>query len=326
MIHTFRIALHLNSEHIHHLRDAYGIEVLEIGSYLGNGFHGVSISGTRNPFNGILNFSMIIDVPSLFDRGDITVKDLALTEIRIKDILGSLFGDRELYNQHRLMRIDFRYDAIVADKDLREAYIKLFSKSYRRKERRLKELGRLNVQGLFEPYDTGLEHVNHSIESAVYDKMAERIAKKEPIMSYEQNVLRFEVRLKEDFIAYQQRQYGFQRSLKVYFSEEMYQKMMKKYILGTYLTNDFLRYSEGIRRVKESQFSVQKKRALESFLRLVSRGDLSSPQKSIAPATFNSRLADYEALHFHPVTIPDSWKNMPDHLENPLAFLLKDML
>lgn len=321
MIHTFKIIFEMKMKHIRYLQDAYSLDILEVGKFFGQVFEGVTMSTYRQKYKGVLMASMNVDVPLLLGRGDVSEEDLYLVVSRVKEILETVFGDRSLYDTHRLRRIDFRYDAVIEGASVRKAYVDLFSKSYRKKARRLRKTDRINIYGNLVDYETGLEHVNSSVETAVYDKPAERLAKRMPIKPYEKDVLRFEVRLKKDAIAYRKRRYGILNTLESYFTEEMYQQMMTEYILKTYLTEDFKRFSIAVDSVRESRFSVLIKKSLITFLRTVTRGDLSSPQESIAPATFKKRLAECAELNFHPITIPDSRKDLPDFLENPLFFL-----
>ncbi|MBY0221776.1 hypothetical protein [Sporosarcina aquimarina] len=321
MVHTFRLVFKLWRKHVWFLRNAYDIDAMEVGKYFGDTFNGVTLTVYRRPNKQALYLSLIVDAPLMLDKGEITEGDLLEIEGRLMEILTVMFGDQKLYHQHQLMRIDYRFDSIIEEASVRKAYVDLYNKSYRKKARRLKKSGRINVQGFYEEYETGVEHKNGSVETAVYDKMAERRAKKKPIKAYEKDVLRFEVRLKEKFMSYQKGEYEVPRELKVYFSKEKYRQMMYQYILGTYLTKDFVRYSLAVGYVERSQFGKQVQKAITKFLRTVSRGDLSSPQNSMAAATFNRRLAECTELGFHPITIPNSWKHLPDFLENPLSVL-----
>lgn len=321
MLHTIRIAFNLQTEHIRHLQDAYGIDPMDVGRYFGSVFDGKTVTIHRSPFNGNLSASVIADIPELLRKGDITEQDYSEVKAGLTNLMEVVFGDRNLYRQHRLMRVDYRYDVVVKDPFIRQAYVDLFSKSYRKKGRRLKKMDRINIQGIFEEYDTGLEHVNDSVETTVYDKEAERLDKNMPVKEYEKDVLRFEVRLKEDFLAHRKRYYGIPRSLEEYFSEKMYKEFMSQYILETYLSQDFMRFSSAINVVEDSAFTNRRKKAIAAFLRTVSRGDLSSPQKSMSPSTFKNRLTDCEESRFHPITIPNYRKDLPDLLVNPLASL-----
>ncbi|PIC94620.1 hypothetical protein CSV69_15765 [Sporosarcina sp. P26b] len=323
MIRTFGILLDLQLKHIEYMREAYEVDAFDTSKNFGRAFEGVTVTATRNRFTRVLHVNMTVDVPKMLNKGDITASDFLIVELKLKEIIDTLYGDDNLYYHHRLTRIDYRYDAVVEDQTIRQVYIDLFKKSYRKKARRLKEMGRINLQGEFEEYGTGLEHVNGSVETAIYDKMSERIEKKKPIKDYERDVLRFEVRLKKDFLAYQKREYDAERKLETYFTNDKYKKMMEKFILETYLVSDFHKYSQALEKIEKSHYSIRRKKSIENFLGIVTRGDLSSPQKSMSPATFKNRLTECNELGFHPITIPNTWKHVADCLGNPLAPLCK---
>ncbi|MBE1556008.1 hypothetical protein [Sporosarcina limicola] len=63
------------------------------------------------------------------------------------------------------------------------------------------------------------------------------------------------------------------------------------------------------------------KKSLESFIGMVTRGDLTTPQRSMSPRTFRNKLKNFKELEMHPITIPVRWKHVPDVLPNPLGTL-----
>lgn len=319
MIHTFKIISDLEAEHVIYMKENHGIETYELCGDLGSSFKGVEVCVVQQPYTNKFLASIFVDVPVMLNRGEITEADLPIITRKLEYVFGSFFGDKNLFHQHRLMRMDYRYDVVVESKEHRDAYIDLFEKSLRKKGHRQRKLGLINVKGKFVEYGTTIEHKNKSIKSMIYDKMTERIIKGEKVELYEKNVLRFEVSLEKDRLYYETKSKGLVRSLDNYFSCWSFVYYMKIYILETYLTQDFYRYANAIEMINESHLTLQRKKSLESFIRKVTRGDLSSPQEVMAPSTFRNKLKDFEEVGVHPITIPNRWKHVPDVFLNPLS-------
>ncbi|TQR17703.1 hypothetical protein [Psychrobacillus vulpis] len=321
MIHTFKLRLSLEEKHLQYLQDIHGIGIYEVGRTFGTTFKGLTISVVNVPYRNDLNAHIFVDVTEVLDKGDITVRDLPTIEAYLRDIVETVFGERALYDNHILMRFDYRFDVIILGELKRLDYIKLFGKSMRQIGKRHKKQGYHNIYGFFEDYQTGLIHTNDSIETIIYDKVAERKKKNKVIASYEKDVVRFEVRLKEDHLNYQFRITGLLKTLDNYFNDASFNYYVEKYLLKTYLTEDFYKFSKAINQIEKSNLSIICKKSLTKFLTIVSRGDLTSPQRSMARSTFNRRLLECKQLKVHPTTIPNTWKHAPNVMENPLAAL-----
>lgn len=321
MIHTFKLRVSLEDNHLQYLQDIHGIGFNEVGRTFGTTFKGLTISVVKVPYRNVLNAHFFVDVTEVLDKGDITVKDLPTIKDYLRDTVETVFGDRELYDNHILMRCDYRFDVIIEEEFIRLDYIKLFGKSMKRVGKRNKKQGYQNIYGFFEDYKTGLIHANDSIETIIYDKEAERKKKNKVIASYEKDVLRFEVRLKDDHLNYQYRITGLLKTLDNYFTEVSFNYYVKEYLLKTYLTEDFHKFSQATEQIGRSNLSKICKKSLKKFLTIASRGDLTSPQGSMAPSTFKRRLTECKQLKIHPTTIPNTWKHAPNVLENPLAAL-----
>ncbi|MBE1556010.1 hypothetical protein [Sporosarcina limicola] len=206
MIHTFRIISDLEVQHVNYMKEKYRIETYELCGNFGSIFKGVEVCIAKQLYTNKLHASIVVDLPVMLNRGEITNADFPFVTKTLENVFECFFGDKNLFQKHRLMRIDYRYDVIVESKEHRDAYIDLFEKSLQKKGHLQRKLGRFNVKREFVEYGTTIEHKNKSIKSMIYDKMAERIIKGEKVETYEKNVLRFEVALLVDRLYYEKNQ------------------------------------------------------------------------------------------------------------------------
>lgn len=125
MIHTAEFSIQLDYEHINFRKDHYGKEPISeiLHRHMMKGISSVEYS---NNFNA--SCKMVIDIPLILNKGDVEESDYEQVERYIKGALSIVYGDEQLFEQHNLSRVDYRFDIEVPDRNIRKVYFELFRK------------------------------------------------------------------------------------------------------------------------------------------------------------------------------------------------------
>lgn len=92
---------------------------------------GISSVEYSNNFNA--SCKMVIDVPLILNKGNVEESDYEQVERYIKGALSIVYGDEQLFEQHNLSRVDYRFDNEVSDENIRNIYFELFRKLKKKK-------------------------------------------------------------------------------------------------------------------------------------------------------------------------------------------------
>lgn len=249
--------------------------------------------------------SIIIDVPQILQRGDVYEKDYPIIKTFIKNCLGIVYGDSSLYHNHNLVRIDYRLDRVVKDCIHRQVYLELHHKTRKGYMRLLKSS--------HEIYKTSIYHRNGSLEIILYDKNLEAKAKNRKPERWEQDVLRFEIRLKNSHIYNLCKRTGEQKCLFNFFNEARYNEYLKKYLYNIYPLGNFYNFVQAEKIIEVSSNSLTLKRGLKNFIKKVSNGHLESPMSknyngAISKDTWRARIKILNDMNVNPITIPQKYK------------------
>jgi len=215
-----------------------------------------------------------------------------------------------MFDEHYLIRFDYRLDKKVEGKEVRKLYNDLYKKTCRKMGHMHKITGKKQDNGEFEKYDTSMYHSQKSIHTILYDKEAERHDKGEIVEKWEKDVMRFEVRLLKEHLknrSKKSRVYPLERKIKSYFKQGLFDEYVENYLIKAYLPGDFYTLENAEKMVHTTKLisltSTMKDR-MKVFLRKVSTYDLTVPKKEMSPATFRGRLKHLKEMNMHPVTIP----------------------
>lgn len=203
MIHTVELSVQLDKDHLQFRNEQFGNnsinQILHTVVIMG-----VSITEFRNKQSTYCK--VIIDIPLILNRGNVEEEDYEIIEKHLRRTFSTIYGDEQLYDQHKLKRIDFRLDTVVRDGKIIYIYFKLFSK-LKKKIFHLKK----------RTFTTSQYHQCKSLHTICYDKEKERLAKNEPVKEWERDVLRFEVCIKRAHLDYKKYKKGEPKHLKNYF-------------------------------------------------------------------------------------------------------------
>lgn len=246
---------------------------------------------------------LIVNVPKVLGRGLIVDDDYEEMKTKVSGLLVEHFGDQSMFQEHTLKRIDYRLDCQVTNPEHLKLYLKLFAKSKDKYNRMVKK-GILGRDGSIKSkFPNSNIHACKSTEIIIYDKEAERRAKKEPIQSWEEGVLRFEVRLKANHLKNKKRA-GRVDKLRDYWSVERHKEYIKSHLFTIYYRAPYHTHEKAKSIIYASSKTEKKKRMLVEFLIMVTKGSFNTPSKSLSKSTVRSRLKDLDELGINPNTIP----------------------
>lgn len=161
---------------------------------------------------GIWRFNLFVDFIKLLGKSEINKLDYLEIEKRMEKIILLIFKDEALGLEIILKRLDFRKDVKIIKKE-REILLKLYKKA-----RENSKFKKKNIE-----YNTTIYYSNKSITVVMYDKEQERNNKGKIIETYEENILRLEIRLFPRHLNSQKRE----KSLKTYLNNDIFQKYIE---------------------------------------------------------------------------------------------------
>ncbi|MGI2851605.1 hypothetical protein ACRS6Y_15220 [Bacillus cytotoxicus] len=322
MIHTFKLMFLLHYQEVQDLQRRLNIKYTHLNKYFDGVYPGVTMS-ISNSGNGQWKLYMVVDAIKLLGKPDITEADYLSLEKELKSILWNIVGHSSHYKNHILLRIDYRYDVLIRDKNERMLLMDLYrklTKSYRFQK---KYLGKVE-HGKYVPYNTTVYHSSKSIESIVYLKEEERIDKGEKVEDYEKDIVRYEVHVKENHLYYMEKKnekVQRPRKLWAYMQNEIYREYFRKYMFQIYHHGDFYKIDEVRKRLKNTSLSTQNKLKLIEFLKQISSHSVDTPltNKKMSKGTFKKRLEMLQDVGVNPVLIPKNHQpKAPSFMKNPL--------
>ena len=326
MIHTFKMFFELDYQEVQDLQKKFNIKYTEFNEHFAGSYAGVTMSIILCK-DGKWRLYMVVDAIELLGKPDINEADCGSIETELKYILSDIFGHSAYYRNHVLLRIDYRYDVIIKNKNDRQLLLTLYKKLTKSHRFQKKYLGKLK-DGVYVPYKTTVYHASKSVESIVYDKERERTEKGMRVKDYEKDVLRFEVHLKRDHLYYSENKKdncSRKRKLAEYMKKEVYQEYFQKYLLHIYYPGSFCKIDEARKRLRQSTLTNTNKLKLIDFLKQVSSHSVDTPlfnkdkKKRISKGTYNRRLAMLKEIDINPILIPKNYSpKAPSILKNPL--------
>lgn len=125
MIHTAEFWMKLDHEHLNFRKDYYGKETINqiLQRHMIKGISSVEYSNQLNP-----SCKMVVDIPLILNKGNIEAKDYDQVERYIKGALSLVYGDKQVFDQHYLGRVDYRFDIEISNERIRKIYFELFKK------------------------------------------------------------------------------------------------------------------------------------------------------------------------------------------------------
>ncbi|WP_153461405.1 hypothetical protein [Sediminibacillus terrae] len=336
MIHTFELMIFISYEDFQHICFKYDVNlnkfryvraaVKELNRKIKKFFPAYAVVRSWEQPNGDWNLQLKIDAVKLLNRGTIKEEDYDLVESDIRKFLTRHFGHSDYFDSHTLTRIDYRLDIELSDKKDRELLFHLLEKytvkfAYKEKIKWGKD-----ENDNPKKYETSQYHKCKSTELIIYSKEDERIANAEEIQPYDENIIRYELRLKNNHLNSMKRQdkggRGRTKMLKTYFSYQLWKEYMEKHVLPIVHAGDYYKITEAEKIITNSSFSKRKKESLREFLVMISKGSIDTPKKHMSLPTYRQYIRDLTSLGISPILIPKNlvtknYKAFPNCLKNP---------
>lgn len=328
MIHTAKFYVELNQTDVYFLQRKYRKEITQI-----NIIH----QGITTKFIykfGQWTMNVNIDFIEILGKCDIVQNDIEEIKTILNSYLYTIFEDlkRELI----LIRLDYRFDIKVMDKKKREVLMLLYKKTTD-KHRFQRKNGK---------YKTTIYFNSKSIHSIAYLKEEERIDKKGVVREWEENVMRFEVRLQNKHLNYMKRNYGLQKSLDNYLNKNFWDNYMHKNLGAILYSGDYYTIYHADKIIAKSALKENDKKFVREFLIDVSKKGIAGSKKIVdvskeeIPLTikqeekegkkekgkvkfkysrykFNRAINLLSQIHINPILIPINLKNSPSSIKNP---------
>jgi len=300
--------------------DYLGAAVTQLKDEVKKRFTAYSITWISCRADGNWNLHLKIDVVKMLNKGEILEDDYDSVESDIRKFLIRHFGHSLYFDSHTLKRIDYKKDVVVTYQKDRELLFHLLEKYTAKYAYKKKIKWGRDENGTPFKYLTSQYHKCKSVELNIYDKEVERIANGEEIQSYEENVVRYELRLKNSHLNSMKRKdkgKGRPKELRSYFSYQLWKEYMEKHVLPIIHRGDYYKITEAEKIIENSRFSKKKKDDLRAFLVQISKGSIDTPKKHISRPTYRKYLQELESIGINPILIPKNRTDFPNHLKNP---------
>ena len=245
-----------------------------------------------------------VNLNKLLDKDTIAETDFNRAKYLINKNFYGLFRYTYLGD---LSRIDYKADIKTPYKDL---YIKLIKKGCA-KYKALKQ---------YNNYSTSCYYNSASSNINIYDKEEELINnnKLEDIKKYE-DIIRFEVQIKNDKLYQLYKNQGICRELINYFTETDRNYFLNYYLRKIIYNGDYYYYgSKETEQILSKKYKRPMYNKLVKFQKNISKLGITKTRQLYNPSTFNNYIKKLEAVNINPIPLP---KNAPIKiLKNPFTF------
>ncbi|MGK4042957.1 phage/plasmid replication protein [Heyndrickxia oleronia] len=322
LIHTAKFYIEIEEIELGLLCRKFKEHVTMLAKKIDSNFKGITTTIT-NRFNQWWIF-INIDFIEILGKSDITKKDNNEIIKKINQYLFSIFGEND--KELTLIRIDYRLDAVVENSEHRSLLIKLYKKS----------IEHYGFKKKYDQFDTTVYFNSKSIQVIVYDKECERTAHLKDIKPYEEDVLRFEVRLTNRHLNYMKKACGLPKKLEYYLDNNFWLKYMKLNLLPAFFNGSFYKINIATKIIEQSSFKERDKTRLREFLCDISKHGFER-LKVLTVTTSNGnhkiKYSKYlikkfikmlEVLDINPLLIPKNYKlNLGKRkcIKNPFSHL-----
>lgn len=307
MVHTGQFYSSLTKENINYLREKFGSEVEFACDTLDELFPACSTSVF---FQYTWKLFVIVDFVKLLHKSDITEADLPAIETYL-DRYSQHFN--LVYEDLTLIRLDYRFDAKVEDVRVRELLLNLYQKCIYKSNHKKKIM-----------YDNSINFENNSIKIISYDKKEERISNHMKIESFEDNIMRFEVKLLNAHLNSNKHKKHVAKSLSSYFNDELYKQYIRTNLSPFFYTGDYYKISQAETIINNSIIKEKDKVFLREFIIIVSKNGVSYTKRKYSSYKFKKAISTLNSLGINPILIPKNSSKI-NYITNPLSTILNNL-
>lgn len=316
MVHTIQLYTNITFDEKDKIEKRLNKDIGQVMEEVSSNTKGITITGRGKIVDYYINIH--VDVTEILNKGDIREDDYNKVQKEIDNAIEKIVGYKlELI----LLRIEYRVDVYIESSSQRymlfHIYKKMILKSGFKKRKDKKE------------YETSVMYDSGSIQLMIYDKNAERLAKEEIPKEYEENMLRFEVKVLNNHLNYNKNKYNISKTLKNYFREDMKDNYMIKNIQKIVYKGDYYNIYGADKIINNSDLKEIDKKLVRDFLTDVSKSGITGAKlkknrdKSFKYTTYKYKkvIKLLEELNINPILIPKNLKS-PDgksysYIKNP---------
>lgn len=309
MVHTAKFFIQFENEEVYKLEEKYKENITLVSEKLNEKHNGITSYFTNYNKTWFMYFT--IDFIRLLDKVNIKESDYKEIEDKINKFIYEVFGVRD--KEAILVRIDYRLDVKVEREEERVLLFHLYKKT----------IEKYRFQKKYDKYGSTVYFNNKSVQATIYDKEKERYDKGEGIEEYEENVLRFEVRLQNrhlNSIKHSKKiENRLEKELKHYFKEKLYEKYMKQYFGHFLYKGNYYKMYRCEKIIANSNLSDKDKKELREFLIKVSKVGMQKVKSELTTHMFKKHIKQLELLQINPIIIPKNYKiDLPKgYITNP---------
>lgn len=348
MIHTLEFYVNITHVEKELIEQKHGQHIKGVIRKLGRQFSKFNIRIGKPMWNGSYNIYLQLDAVDLLGRtedGVIVPEDYELIQFHIQELEQQLF---DFPDRHFILnRIDYRLDLKVENEEHRKILFKLWrkiAKSYGRLKKRTKknttkeQKDGKEIYRSEKAYQTTIYLASKSIVVCLYDKEEERKSKGIQPLTYEKDIIRFEVRLMRNHLAYKAREDKKsrnkkkkirERSLECYMKKECFDEYIQKYVLNIFGTEDFYKLNVIKAKLIEAEMKDAQRDKLVNFINIIARAGMEGvigyrrnkgkKEGKCSRYTVKRYRQILNELGIHIISLPLKTKGVGDILENPLG-------
>lgn len=308
MIHTIHLYCRLSNEEVSYIVNKFNKDIRFISDDMNELFPACTTAINRR--HGEWAVYIVADIIKLLRNPIINQSDYKEVEAYLNSYMNKI---GLTYDDLTLIRIDYRMDVLIKDKNEREALFRIYRKA----------IDKYGFRRKYSKYDTTIYFNTKSTQVAIYDKEEERDRKYVNPESYEENMLRFEFRVQNRHLNYKKRKRNIEKSLKNYFSEEFYIEYMNNCIPILY-QGDYYKIFKADTIISNSSLSEADKKNIRRFLIDISQHGITGVKEMLdekgkpvySKYKFSKLKVMLEDLNINPILIPKNF-NCPSYIENP---------
>lgn len=312
MVHTIQLYCSLDILEIRRIEEKLGMDIKLIGDVLDNEFTAVKTTVTKRYYTwGIY---LHVDIITLLGYPNFSEAEYPEIE-KYLNLYMNKIGLQ--FNDLILLRIDYRLDVLISEKNIRDSYFKIFEKAIDKYRFKIK-----NIR-----YDTTIYYNSKSTGLIIYDKGEERMNNGEIIMEFEEDIVRFEYRVLNKHLNNKKHKNNIKKELKNYFTKDLYLQYMRNNFDPILFVGDYYKIFKVDTILKNSTILKEKsKKQIREFLIMVSDFGISAVKNMkneedrliYSKYQFSTIIKLLEAINVNPILIPRDW-DCPSLIENPFS-------
>lgn len=305
MIHTAQFYINIDNDEKDFLENKYKGDIFEAIKLINTIYKckGIVINYTSKLHDGH-RIIFTIDFIKLLGKVNVCEEDNLNINKEMNAFIFDIVGNRN--KEEVLIRIDYRFD-IAVDKRERETLLYLYNKT----------MDKFRFKKKYNQYDTTIYFNSKSIQSKVYDKEVERKDKHEKVEDYEENILRFEVAVRNQHLNYNKRTYNIEKSINQYLNDSLFKIYMKKNLETFLYKGDYYTIYKAKKIIKSSNIKENDKDEVIEMIKYISKFGVTKTKEKFSKYKFKKYINILDELNINPILIPKNLEGAPKYIKNP---------